>query len=46
MIANARNRAGVATLGNRLWRGAVSSMELRCAALMPSIVAGLALLVL
>ncbi|WP_027778451.1 putative Na+/H+ antiporter [Paraburkholderia caledonica] len=46
VIANAPNPAGLAILGNRFSGGAVSPMKLLGAALMPSIVAGLAFLVL
>ncbi len=46
VIANAPNPAGLAILGNRFEGGAVSPMKLLGAALMPTIIAGLAFLVL
>ena len=46
VIANAPNPAGLAILGSRFSGGAVSPMKLLGAALMPTIVAGLAFLVL
>jgi hypothetical protein len=46
VIANAPNPAGLAILGNRFSGGAVSPMKLLGAALMPTIIAGLAFLVL
>nr|WP_258875743.1 putative Na+/H+ antiporter [Paraburkholderia sp. BL27I4N3] len=46
VIANAPNPAGLAILGIRFSGGAVSPMKLLGAALMPTIIAGLAFLVL
>ncbi|SAK85985.1 hypothetical protein AWB76_05999 [Caballeronia temeraria] len=46
VIANAPNPAGLAILGSRFSGGAVSPMKLLGAALMPTIIAGLAFLVL
>ncbi|ACD18096.1 putative Na+/H+ antiporter [Paraburkholderia phytofirmans] len=46
VIANAPNPAGLAILGNRFSGGAVSPIKLLGAALMPTIIAGLAFLVL